>query len=160
MYMKPRFENTYDHDGNMKHLVFSMEKAIAVMKRHPAKQEKLSLLIDYTDFSLFNAPPMRTSTGVLSILQNQYPERLHKAYIMHAPLYFTIFWNMIYPFIDPVTKEKIRFVGSNMEEVKRQLEGEIDLSQVEVGCGGTDPRPFDSSVYLRAPFDYEFLAAL
>ena len=42
-------------------------------------------------------------------------------------------------------------------EMKRQLESEIDLSQVEVGCGGTDPRPFDSSVYLRAPFDHEYL---
>ena len=158
--MKPRFENTNDHDGNMKHLVFSMEKAIAITKKHPAKQEKVSLIIDNAEFSLFNAPPMNTSCEFLSILQNQYPERLFKAYIMHPPFYFTVFWNLIYPFIDPVTKEKIFFLSLDEEEMKRQLEQDIDLSQVETGCGGTDPRPFDSALYLRAPFDCDFSVAL
>ena len=60
LYMKPRFENTNDHDGNIKHLVYQMERTIACMKNG---QTKLSLLIDYEGFSIFTAPPMKTSQG-------------------------------------------------------------------------------------------------
>jgi hypothetical protein len=61
----------------------------------------MCLLIDYEGFSIFNAPPMKTSQETLSILQNQYPERLHRAYLIRPPFYFSIFWSLISPFIDP-----------------------------------------------------------
>jgi CRAL/TRIO domain len=82
LYMKPRLENTYDHEGNMKHLVYTMERTCGIAKKGNQKSEKMSLLIDYEGFSLFNAPPMKTSTETLSILQNHYPERLPKAYLI------------------------------------------------------------------------------
>ena len=46
MYMKPKFENTSDHDGNLKHLVYNMEKAVACMNSLTG-QEKIALIIDY-----------------------------------------------------------------------------------------------------------------
>jgi hypothetical protein len=46
MYMKPRFENTSDHDGNLKHLVYNMEKAVTCLDSRQSN-EKILLIIDY-----------------------------------------------------------------------------------------------------------------
>lgn len=37
----------------------------------PDKPQKLCILIDFDGFSIFTAPPMKTSQATLSILQNQ-----------------------------------------------------------------------------------------
>ncbi len=37
-------------------------------------------------------------------------------YICHAPLVFWGMWKMACPFLDPVTKDKIRFVTKENEE--------------------------------------------
>ena len=46
---------------------------------------------------------------VLHILQTHYPERLGRALITHMPWMLNAFFKLITPFIDPVTKDKIRF---------------------------------------------------
>ena len=92
LYMRPKYENTKDHNGNMKHLVYHMERAIAVMNKQEKGVEKIVLLIDYDGYSIFNAPPMKTSMETLSILQNHYPEvslqNIHKNQII---LFLSIF---------------------------------------------------------------------
>jgi len=46
---------------------------------------------------------------VLNILQNHYPERLGLALILNVPWIVDVFFKMIKPFIDPVTREKMKF---------------------------------------------------
>ena len=41
-----------------------------------------------------------------------------------------------------------------------QLFQEIDRSVIESCVGGYDSRPFESKIYLAAPFDEEYLTAL
>ena len=157
IYMKPRLENTNDHDGNIKHLVYTLEKAVACMSSNTTA-EKLCLLIDYEGYSLRNAPPMKTSMETLTILQNHYPERLFRAYMIRPPWIFHAFFNMISPFIDPVTKNKIAMVsGSN---IKEKLVETIDPVVLEEELGGCDTRPFVSSEYLQAPLDTDFWTLL
>ena len=67
--------------SKQKHLVYSMERVIAVGNA-AGLSEKIVLLIDYEGFSLTNGPPMKTSKETLSILQNHYPERLQCAYLI------------------------------------------------------------------------------
>ena len=150
LYMKPRYENTSHHDNNLRHLVFHLEKAAACMLANSGGAvEKLSLLIDYDQFSLFNAPPFKTSMGVLNILQNHYPERLFKGYIIRPPWIFNAFWNAIYPFIDPVTKSKVVMLGSDLNEIRETLKNDIDLAVLEECLGGDDPRPYNHILYLK-----------
>lgn len=47
-----------------------------------------------------------------------------------------------------------------MSDENNQLFKEIDRSTIETCVGGYDSRPFDSKLYLNAPFDAEFIAAL
>ncbi len=119
VYMRPKYENTSVHENNLKHMVFHMEKAVAAMAaRNGGEVEKLSIIVDYDGFSLMNSPPFKTSMAVLNILQNHYPERLFRAYLVRPPWIFNAFWKAISPFVDPVTKAKIVMVGSDAEEIK------------------------------------------
>eukprot|EP01035_Chromulina_nebulosa_P018047 gene18047-23689_t len=139
IYMRPKHENTSNHDGNLKHLVYNMERAIACMN-YKTKQEKVTLLIDYDGFSLLNSPPMKTSRETLSILQDHYPERLHKAYLINSPWIFNAIFSALSPFIDPVTKAKIVFVSN-----KSFLENDFDLNAIEKEIGGLNEVPFNST---------------
>jgi hypothetical protein len=55
---------------------------------------KMTWLIDFEGYSLRNAPAVRTSLGVLHILQNHYPERLGGAVCYHAPGLFSMTWKV------------------------------------------------------------------
>jgi hypothetical protein len=155
LYMRPKYENTKDHNGNMKHLVYHMERAIAIMNKQEKGVEKIVLLIDYDGFSIFNAPPMKTSMETLSILQNHYPERLARAYCIKPPFIFNMFWKAIYPFIDPVTKDKIVMVHDN-----KILTETIDPAVLEKSLGGDDERLFESNKWLNSSFEDDYYTIL
>lgn len=106
VYLKPRNENSKSYDGNLKHIVYTLERAIACMEAH-TQQQKMILIVDYEGFSMSNAPPFKTSKATLHILQDHYPERLFRAIVIHPLTLFYGFYKMISPFIDPITKAKI-----------------------------------------------------
>jgi hypothetical protein len=162
IYLRPKAENTHDHDWNLRHLVFNLEKAIAAMRgNEPDGVQKLVLLMDYDGYTLSHAPSTKTSLGTLSILQNHYPERLFRAYCINPPWIFNTFYNMVFPFIDPVTKAKVAMVnGSSKKVLQEKLKGNFDLTKIETSVGGLDTRPFNSRVYMDAPFEVDFLTAI
>jgi hypothetical protein len=47
---------------------------------------------------------------VLTILQTYYCERLGKAVCANVPSVFFAFYRLVSPFVDPITKEKVRFL--------------------------------------------------
>jgi len=160
IYMNASKENTHDHDGNMKHLVYTMERAINAMKQHNG-QEKLVLVIDYTGYTSAHAPTMKASKETLHILQNHYPERLYRAYCVRPPFIFHAFLGLVSPFIDSVTKKKICLLkDSVMSKPDNQFFTEIDVGVLETAVGGLDPRPFHSSTYLNGPFELDYLSIL
>jgi hypothetical protein len=133
----------------------------------PQPLDKHCILIDMSDFSLKSSPPMSTSKFTLDILQKHYPERIYRIYICHAPFAFRLFWNMVKPFIDPVTKQKIVMVTEGNEGMQ-QLHQELGATQVpyivESSVRGkyielsSDCRTaeFISEDYLRLPHNVAF----
>jgi hypothetical protein len=61
---------------------------------------------------------MSTARTVLNILQEHYPERLGLALIINVPFFVKAFFKLIMPFVDPVTREKVKF---NPEIIKDGL---------------------------------------
>ena len=174
LHMKPQYENTKNHEGNIKNLVFTLEKACACMARNtvddvklaaagvldlpPAKQEKLMLIVDFDGYSMFNAPPLKTSLETLTILQSHYPERLYKAYLVHPPWIFMTFWNIVYPLIDPVTQQKVQFMKCSTHELRDQLAQVVDVTALDAYLGGDNQHPFDANVYIKGDLDLDYNA--
>jgi hypothetical protein len=50
---------------------------------------------------------VRAYIAAIEIMQNYYPERLGKALMIHVPYIFMKAWNMVKPFIDANTKDKV-----------------------------------------------------
>ncbi|CAM9127627.1 unnamed protein product, partial [Ectocarpus fasciculatus] len=149
LYMRPRHENTFEHDGNIKHLVYNLERSVACMT-DSAEDDKICLLLDFDGYSMRNAPPMKTSRETLDILQNHYPERLHRAYCLRPPWIFSATFKMISPFIDPVTAQKIVMLRTTPELMTARLLEDIEAQLLETDLGGQDDRLFESSKYLAA----------
>mgnify|MGYP003386642783 CR=1 FL=1 len=154
LYMKPKYENTHNHDGNIKNLIYTLEK-VSICMRKDKRQEKMVLIIDYDGFSLLNSAPMKTSMETLNILQNHYPERLYSAYMCRPPWIFNTFWNMIYPFVDPVTKQKIHFIKNSCDIVST-LGEYMNPNQIECYLGGSNDIEFNHELYLNGAMDLEY----
>lgn len=107
-YLNPGRQNTDPSPRQVQHLVYMVERVIDVM---PAGQETLALLINFkTSKSRTNtAPGISTGREVLHILQTHYPERLGRALIINVPWVVWGFFKLITPFIDPLTREKLKF---------------------------------------------------
>ncbi|KNA21570.1 hypothetical protein SOVF_041950 [Spinacia oleracea] len=111
-------------------VVYTLDKLCA---RMPVGQEKFLAIGDLQGWGYSNSD-IRGYLGSLSILQDCYPERLGKLYIVHAPKVFMAVWKIIYPFIDDNTKTKIEFVEK--KQLKSTMLQDIDESQLPDIYGG------------------------
>ena len=59
--------------------------------------------------------------AVFEVLQQHYPERLGELWFLNAPFIFWGLWRVVSPFIQPSTKDKIKFLsGKDGERMLRQ----------------------------------------
>jgi len=105
-YLRPSKQNTERSDRQIQHLVFMLERAIDLM---PHGQETLALLINFAETKSGQGATISQGRQTLNILQNHYPERLGRALVTNVPFYIWGFFKLITPFIDPLTREKIKF---------------------------------------------------
>ncbi|XP_021731850.1 random slug protein 5-like [Chenopodium quinoa] len=113
--------------------VYSLDK---ICSRIPPGQEKYLGIADLQGWGYSNSD-VRAYIGVLSLLQECYPERLGKMLIVHAPRIFMTVWKIICPFIDEKTKTKMVFVENR--HLKSTLLEHIDESQLPDIYGGKLP---------------------
>ncbi|KUJ22066.1 CRAL/TRIO domain-containing protein [Mollisia scopiformis] len=107
-YLNPGRQNTEPSPRQVQHLVFMVERVINLMV---PGQETLALLINFkSSKSRSNtAPGLGQGREVLNILQTHYPERLGRALIINIPWIVNGFFKLITPFIDPLTRQKLKF---------------------------------------------------
>ncbi|XP_028785216.1 phosphatidylinositol transfer protein 3 [Neltuma alba] len=127
------YQNPDGVDEFRRLVTYILEK---VCSRIPPGQEKFVAIADLKGWRYANSD-VRGYLAALSILQDYYPERLGKLFIVHASSIFMTVWKMIYPFIDNKTKKKITFVEKS--KIKSTLMEEIDESQIPETYGGQLP---------------------
>jgi len=81
---------------------------------------------------------------------------MYWAYLLNPPMVFRVFWNVIKPFVDPVTKEKMVFC-SGTSGMAKLLDAAQDKHMLEDVAGGVNTvKDFDSKEYMNLPFDVSF----
>ncbi|KAL2559976.1 Sec14p-like phosphatidylinositol transfer family protein [Forsythia ovata] len=111
-------------------VTYSLDKICA---RMPSGHEKFTAIADLQGWGYSNSD-IRGYLAALSILQDFYPERLGKLFVIHAPYIFMTAWKAFYPFIDKNTKKKIIFVEN--KQVQPTLLQYIHESQLPERYGG------------------------
>jgi hypothetical protein len=157
--MRPSRENTREHDGNIRLLVYTFENAlwrtngeriVRGSSNIPVlAQEQICVLINFTKWSLKLSPPWRTSMETLHIMQEHYPERLGLAVCYDPPSVFSVFWKLISPFIDVKTKSKIRFVQPRGDKQKaaKKMNATFHPNTIDSDMGGRVDATWDLDEY-------------
>jgi CRAL/TRIO domain/CRAL/TRIO, N-terminal domain len=128
-YMRPSKQNTPRGDRQIQHLVFMLERSIDMM---PPGQETLALLINFAETKSGQGATIGQGKQTLNILQNHYPERLGRALVTNVPLVIWGFFKLITPFIDPLTRQKIKFnedMGLHVPRAQllKESQGEVEF---------------------------------
>ncbi|GAB7358067.1 hypothetical protein MBLNU230_g0229t1 [Neophaeotheca triangularis] len=139
LYLNPGKQNTKMSDRQIHHLAYMLDRLIDML---PPGQESTCLIINFKGASGGSVPTVGQARAVLNILQGHNPERLGRALISELPWYVNTFFKLISSFIDPVTKEKMKFNPENRDWVPpiqlwKQAGGDLDFE-------------YDHSVYWPA----------
>ncbi|KAI8979179.1 CRAL-TRIO domain-containing protein [Mycotypha africana] len=153
--MRPRLQNSKDAERQVKHIVYCLERGIRLM---PELVENLAIIVDFKDSSASHNPSVSTCKKFLDILGNHYPERLGIAFVVKSPWFFFATFKVISPFMDPVTKNKIKFVYDGQEGKKEKsigndwvhLKDYIEPDQLESDFGGEYNFEYDLESYWNA----------
>ncbi|KAI8612046.1 CRAL-TRIO domain-containing protein [Chytriomyces sp. MP71] len=115
LYILLRNDSSTDADRGLKFLVFLLEKTCKLMRDGI---EKMAVIVDAQGVGFFNSPPLSVARGYLDICNNHYPERLGTLTVVNGNMVLTAFYSLISPFLDSVTKNKIRVFGKGSSKVK------------------------------------------
>lgn len=87
-------------------IIYALE---SVLKQSNPENERLVICFDLKDFSL-KCMDYDVVKMLMNILSYNYPDTLHTAFVINAPLIFSACWAMIRPWLDPVTAAKVKFI--------------------------------------------------
>ncbi|KAJ5152233.1 hypothetical protein N7492_010528 [Penicillium capsulatum] len=139
LYLLPSKQNTEKSDRQVEHLVFMIERVIDLMG---PDQETLALLVNFNDTKSGQNASMGQAKETLNILQNHYPERLGRALVTNVPFVIWGFFKLITPFIDPQTRQKLKF--------NEDLRQHVPPSHLMKSVGGDVEFSYDHSTYWPA----------
>uniref|UniRef100_A0A0A9E1N0 CRAL-TRIO domain-containing protein n=1 Tax=Arundo donax TaxID=35708 RepID=A0A0A9E1N0_ARUDO len=119
-----------DLDEFKRLVIYVLDNAVS---RLPPGQEKFAAVADLKGWG-YSHCDIRGYLAALDIMQNYYPERLGRVFLIHVPYVFMAAWKIVYPFIDDNTKKKFVFVSD--KELDKTLREAIDESQLPEMYGG------------------------
>ncbi|KAF9030872.1 CRAL/TRIO domain-containing protein [Hymenopellis radicata] len=140
LYLIPSRQNTTENPCQVDFTVWMLERTIDLMG---PGVEDLALLINFADRG--KSPSMATSRKVLNILQEHYPERLGMALIINLPFIINAFFKLITPFVDPHTREKMKF---NIDAVQDGIF--VPENIMKEHWGGTSDFEYEHEKYWKA----------
>ncbi|TKA57499.1 hypothetical protein B0A53_00730 [Rhodotorula sp. CCFEE 5036] len=146
LYMHPHRQNTEVGPKQIAFVVWCLERTIDLAPATDPATEMLCLCIDFGAGQKNSGQPttLGQARKVLEILQTYYCERLGKAVCVNIPQIFFAFYKLVSPFVDPVTKEKIRFLE------KPDATSLIPANQLQKIFGGEINLEYDHASYFPA----------
>lgn len=147
LYMRPGRENTETSPRQIRHLIYHLERAIDLM---PPGQEQVAIIVDYKSATSQSNPSIGTARKVLHILQNHYVERLGRGLVVNMPWWINAFFSGISPFMDPITRDKIRF--------NPRLLDLVPAAHLDSEFGGDYNFTYDYSVYWKTITEFCHIA--
>jgi len=109
--MIPSRQNTKESPRQIQFVVWTLERALDLTG---PGVDSIVLMINFADKA--KNPSFSTAKTVLNILQTHYPERLGASLILNVPFLVQALFKMISPFIDPVTRNKMKFDPKPVED--------------------------------------------
>ncbi|WWC58486.1 uncharacterized protein I303_101029 [Kwoniella dejecticola CBS 10117] len=92
--------------------------------------------------------PLSVVKSTNHILSNFYPETLGLSSFQDIPWVFKTLINLVWPFVDPATKKKVKFGSGKGREIVK--EGDVAASQLLQEAGGDLDIPYDHDSYWPA----------
>lgn len=119
--------------------------------------ETCCTIMDMKGVGLMSIPNVYAYVKSASVIsQNYYPERLGKLYIINAPWGFSTVWSVMSAWLDPVTVNKIKILGSGYKsELLKQVSPDSLPKQFggtcacEGGCENSDAGPWHDPEWTR-----------
>ena len=124
VYIRIGLENTWDANGNLQALIYTLERAIAMMEINIC--ETISV-IDCSGVGMMNAPSMGFVKLAIEVLGKHYPRRNGHIFICNVSSIFYMTWNLISMMLSEVTKKKIRILTDDKSEMRTLLGNELPL---------------------------------
>lgn len=114
--------NDRSADGNRNHMIMTFEQAVRLM------QPGVEKWVWFSDFVGFGWKDCNVTLGkiFLDLASKHYPERLGCFVLCGTPAIFKTLWHAILPFVDPVTKEKIKLIPYDVDK-EAKLAGSSEL---------------------------------
>jgi len=113
----------------------------------PPNKSKITLLCDRSDYRSANSD-LEFVKAASNVLQDNFPERLHRAVIYPTGLVFYGLWNVVKWFLDPVTQSKVApcVYASGVTSY-------IDSIYIPTRMGGTSDYEFDPDHFCDPPLE-------
>lgn len=109
-------------------------------------------------------PAREVIMRLLKIDNDNYPETLHRLFIINAGPGFRLVWSAIRPFLDPKTASKIKVLGTNYQSTLLEIVDQSELPDFlggsctcanEGGCLRSDKGPWKDQNVLKVLFSGE-----
>ncbi|KAH9251902.1 hypothetical protein BASA81_010222 [Batrachochytrium salamandrivorans] len=140
---------------NIRLIIHILENAIRIM---PEGVERVSMILDFTNYTRANSPPVSISRTMMRFIISHYPDRMGVAFFVNTPWVFGLLWNVIGHFLDPSTTANIHFVKHNHDKplVDDTMETSISATPkpiMEAKVNGSTPSlPTTTSSWSLFPF--------
>lgn len=120
----PRFQFEWDKEYFLLENIYMLERAMACTERRTnGATSKVAVIFDYSGYTFKNTPPIPVAKELLFVLRDHYPGCIQNVYVVDAPFIFQAFWAVVKYFIDPITKELVKFVSG--DKAKEEVFGKI-----------------------------------
>lgn len=140
----------------MHQFIWIMEYVTQRMNNTPMPNGKFIRVYDVTGMGLTDVADkegMTIGQAMMQVLEQHYPERMHKALVVNAPRWFSAVWKVVAPLLDPSTAQKIK-IFSNKQDAFEALLEELDGDQIPKDLGGEG----SNDVWYNNPLEKEMFA--